>query len=161
MAGPFLSTLARSARLFLPAAQRAVAEGLPAQAAIDAFRAGGGAIRRQTALDVFRAVAGLERRAAAILSVRKDRRPTVASLPEALTQIRRGFSFTAEVHGTVSETGALIKRFVTISTDSLLTVGEMEALAEETASASGEGYGIEVESVRITRGIRAGGFGTF
>jgi hypothetical protein len=161
MAGPLLTTLGRNAALFLPVAQGAVSRGLPAQAAINAFRASGGSIRRQTALEVFRAVAGLERRASAILSVRKDRRPSVASLPPALTKIRRGFSFTAEIRGTVAETGASLTRFITISTDEIPTIGEMEALAEEIASGSGEGYGIEVDQVRITRGIAAGPGGVF
>lgn len=162
MAAPLIAGLTRAARLAMPFIERGVREGLSSRAIETAIRAGGFAAPRRTVLlEVMRAMRGVEESGKALRFLRQGARPDPARLPEALTTIRRAYSFTLEVRGTHISTGAPLVQHVTVTSDTLLTRAEMEAAAAEAVDQGNERYGIEVESVLPIKGIKAGSRGVF
>lgn len=161
MAGPFLSTLGRSARLFLPAARGGVSQGRSFTATIKLYRDAGNRIGNDIARQIFRAVLSHEQQAAIVQGMPRNRKIPIASLPQALTTLRRAMSFTVAVQGFLPETGKSVLRHITISTNSELTPNRILALATEIVDEGGDRYGFEVESVSLTRGERAGRGGVF
>lgn len=158
----FLETLSRAARTAYPAIQRGVREGLSSRRIDDALRKEfGSSIRRATLLDIMRREQSVVERSERLKFLGLDRRPSPASLAEALTKIRREYSFTVEVTGTMVSTGASLTQHITVTSDTLLTRREIEEAARDLVESDKDQYGVEVESVTITRGMRAGPAGTF
>ena len=85
-----------------------------------------------------------------------NRRPNPLRLPPALTKIRRAFSFTVRVRGVDVETGATSESFVTVTTDTLLTRGEIEALAAQAIEVDQQRYQLVVSDLLLTGGVRSG-----
>jgi hypothetical protein len=85
-----------------------------------------------------------------------NRRPNPLRLPPALTKIRRAFSFTVRIRGSVEDTGAPTERFVTVTSDTLLTRGEIETLADQAIETDRSRYNIVVSDILLTGGVRAG-----
>lgn len=162
MAAPLIAGLTRAARLALPFIERGVREGLSSRAIERAIRDGGlSAPRRQVLLDTMRALKGVEDAGKALKFLRQDARPDPSRLPEALTTIRRQYSFTVEVRGTLISTGEDFVQHVTVTSDSLLTRAEMEEAAVEAVDQGQERYGIKVSSALPIKGIKAGKGGVF
>lgn len=82
--------------------------------------------------------------------------PNVRRLPPSLTSIRRRFSFNVRVRATDSKTGNPIEQFVTVSTDELLTRGQIEDQALAFVEGERKRYGIDNESVLLLEGMKAG-----
>jgi hypothetical protein len=161
MAGPFLATLSRSARLFYSAARGGTAQGRSFTATVKAYRDAGNRIGNDIARNIFRAVQAHENQARSVQELPRNRRIPIASLPQALTKIRRNLSFTVEVRGFLPGTGEAFTRHITISANETLTPRRIEQLAEETIASGGDRYGMEVQEVNLIRGERAGRAGTF
>jgi len=87
-------------------------------------------------------------------------RPNVSTLPEALTTIRRKYSFTVELRGQSLSDGSSVVRNVTVSSDKLLTRGEAEDIAQSYAEDGRKEYGMEVSGVLLTSALKAGAAGT-
>ena len=157
---PFLSTLSLSARRFYPIIQRAVREGLSAnaiQTLLSDIRPG---LRRTVILQIVRRERGIIQAGARLRNLRRDRMPDPRRLPEALTKLRRAFSFTVELRGVDTATQAPIERFVTVSLDNLRTRERIEEIAEGFLSTEEERYKFDVELVLLQTGIKAGVLGT-
>jgi hypothetical protein len=88
-----------------------------------------------------------------------DASPLASNLPEALTAIRKQYSFTVEVLGHPTGGGSDITQFVTVSTNKLLTRRQIENAARGAVEGNQGRYGFTVESVMLTGGIRAGAAG--
>lgn len=157
---PFIATLPRAARLFLPIAEGGVARGLSANRIIDSFRAGGGAIRRQTALDVIRRVKGVEAQSSQLQFLRRGFTPDPRRLPEALTALKRAFSFTVRLKGYLVETGEEITRHVTVALDRLQSRATIEQEGFDFAQPEPEQYGLVITEVMLVGGKKAGLPGT-
>lgn len=85
-----------------------------------------------------------------------NRRPNPLRLPPAITKIRRAFSFTVRVRGLEADTGASIDQFIQVTSDTLLTRGEIEALAEQAIESDLNRYNLSVSSSLLIGGVRAG-----
>jgi hypothetical protein len=161
MAGPFLETLSKSARAFMTVARAGAAQGLSFTRTVAAYRDAGNRIGNDIARNIFRAVVAHETQARSVQDLPRNRRIPVSILPQALTKIRRGLSFTVEVRGFLPETGEAVTRHITISADDTMTPSHIESLAEETVLDGKDRYGLEVQEVNIIRGERAGRLGRF
>ena len=157
---PFLSTFSKSARLFYPIAVKAVANNVSANQAIGAFLASGGRIRRQSALQVMRAVAGVEEAGAQLQFLRLNFAPDPRRLPEALTELRRAFSFRVRISGTDISTGDPFERFVTVALDDVASRQDIEQMATSFVFQDRERYGIDLDNVQLMSGSKAGPQGT-
>lgn len=157
---PFISTLARSARLFLPIAEGGVRQGLSANRMIEAFRAGGGAIRRSTALEVIRRVRGVSEQSSQLRFLRRNLTPDPRRLPEALTALKRAFSFNVRLRGILADTGEEITRYVTVALDRPTSRATIEQTAFEFAQPEPEQYGVMVTEVLLVGGKKSGLAGT-
>lgn len=157
---PFLSTLSARARQAYPIIQRGVSEGLSARAIQTTLSSAGLGIRRQTLLDTVRRIKDVEGRGQRLRFIRSDRTPDPRRLPEALTTLRRSFSFRVELRGVDFGTGDPFTRFVTVALDKPLTRQEIERKAEQFILDEPKRYGIDIETVLLVHGSKAGPEGT-
>lgn len=160
MAIPLLAGVSSRARRAYPIIQRAVREGVSANQTQFLLQRNGLGIRRQVLLDLRRAAQGIEAARPALRNLGRSRLPNPARLPEAVTKIRRAFSFQLEVSGQSLTTGERMTRFVTVATDTLLTRAALEDLAGRTVAGDTDAYEFDLDSVQLTGGLRAGAFGT-
>lgn len=160
MAGSYLDSLTGAARFSYPFIQRGVREGLSANAIQKALAANDVHLRRSTILDLVRKERELVSAGSSLKFLNQNSRPDPRRLPEALTAIRRQYSFTVEVRGTSLSSGESRVQNITVVSDRLMTRGEIEDTATGFAEDGGERYGMEVDSVLLTRGMKAGAFGT-
>jgi hypothetical protein len=157
MSLPILATLGRAARAAFPIIERGVNDGLSATAINNVIRDGmGQGIRRQTLLEIMRAVKGVEQTSSQLRFLAPDSMPNPSRLSVAITTIRRRYAFTVEIRGALVADGSPIKRNVTVSTDRLLTRSQIEDLAQSMVEDDSKGYGIDIDSAVIIKGVRAG-----
>ena len=104
----------------------AVARNIGANAALEQYKAIGGMIRRQTGLDLYRYVAGTQKAGFTISNIRKDYFPSARTLPDSLTNIRREYSFNVRLDLKNNFTGEGFERNITITTDSLMRISDIE-----------------------------------
>ena len=159
MAFPFLLGLSSRARRASPIIRRGVREGVSSRALTGILQKAGLGIRRQTLLDIMRLMEGEAAIGPVLSALGLNRRPNPLRLPPALTKIRRAFSFTVRARGLDADTGASVERFVTVTTDTLLTRGEIEALAEQALEGEGPSGSLLSFEVLLTGGVRSGAAG--
>lgn len=160
MPTPFLSTLTKRARLAYPIIQRGVREGLSSRAISNTLKAGGVGIRRNTLLDIMRRERDVWEHGQNLRYLPLDRRPNPSRLPEALTRIRRNYSYEVFVTGIDTSMGVPRGQYVTVASSKLLTRREAETLAIEYAGGIHESGGIEIEKAQLNNILRAGPLGT-
>ena len=156
MVAPFLLRQSARARRASPMIQRGVREGISSRQLMGVLQKAGLGIRRQVLLDLMR-LYGDEVAIGPVLSaLGLNRRHNPFRLPPALTKIRRAYSFTARVRGSEVDTGTVTEQFVTVTTDTLLTRGEIEELAGQAIEAGQDRYQLVVTDILLTGGLRAG-----
>ena len=126
-----LSPLSSSAGYALNYARAAFSRGISANAALAAYREAGYGIRRSDFLGLYRNAKGVTEAAYHVRNIRKDYLPDPDRLPHAITSIRRDYSFNVRLDVRDSESGELIKRNITVTSDRLMSVADMESAAEE------------------------------
>lgn len=156
MAAPFLLGLSSRARRASPLIRRGVREGVSSRALTGILQRAGLGIRRQTLLDIMRLMEGEAAIGPVLSALGLNRRPNPLRLPPALTKIRRAFSFTVRALGSDAATGVEREQFITVTSDTLLTRGEIEALAEQAIEDDLSRYKLTVSSFLLTGGLRAG-----
>ena len=152
----FLSTAARRA---LPLIRRGVRENMPSRAMQRALRAQGYPVRRQELLRAMRAIKGIQDTGPRLSSMRMDRFPNPANLPSALGPIRRNYGFVVEHRGSNPFTGVTESRFITVSSDDLMTRGDIEAWAKEVVEEEPDRYKLENAHFIIREGYKQGASG--
>lgn len=146
-------------RASLPSITAAVRAGASANEIQRAIAGTDAAMRRTTLLDIVRAARAVTSEFADLRFLRRDRRPNPRRLPEALTTIRRDFSFT--VRGTLlAPDGSTFEQAVNVATDALLTRGEIEGVAAGDLGSGRYGEVLEVMDIQLVGGVRAGPAGT-
>lgn len=160
MAAPFLASLSRTARMAYPIVQKGIAEGQSSREITRVLQDAGLGIRRQALLELIRLEKDVQVRGSQLRYMRPDAIPNPARLPEALTRLRRPFSFTVEVRGTRADTGEPWKQHVTITTDRLLSRGTLEDMGLEAAERGSDRYAMRPETSVLIGGLRAGPLGT-
>jgi hypothetical protein len=154
------SILSPSALRALPFIRSGVAQGLSANRLQATLTGTAYAVRRTDLLAAIRQVTGEQLAGDRLKFVRKDRYPDPARLQTAATTTLRRYSFVAQVRGFDPQTGQSDRRWVTVSTSNLMTVGDMESLAAEIAADPEVYTPFETEDVLITSAVRSGERGT-
>jgi hypothetical protein len=113
-------------------------------------------MRRQTLLDMMRLMQGEAAIGPVLSALGINRMPNPMRLPPALTKIRRAFSFTVRVRGLETDTGVSTERFVQVTSDTLLTRGEIEALADQAIESDLDRYKLTVSEILLVGGVRSG-----
>ncbi len=156
MVAPFLAGLSARARRASPMIRRGVREGISSRQLTSILQKAGLGIRRQTLLDIMRLMEGEAAIAPVLSALGINSFPNPLRLPPALTKIRRAFSFTVRASGLDADTGAAAEQFVTVTSDTLLTRGEIEALAEQAIESGRDRYKIIQSSFLLVGGVRSG-----
>lgn len=149
-----LFSLSPSAKRALPFIERSVRTGVSVSALQTALSGQGMGVRRTELLAAVRFVRGVEIKTNAIRSIRRDRKPDPARIAIARTNIRRQFSFTVRVTGFRDVDGERVERFITLSTDTLLTRAELEAEAASVIEAERGNYPFEIETLTLDKALR-------
>ena len=161
MALPLITSLNAAARRAFPIIQAGVKQGMSSRAINESIKtAFGVGIRRQTLLDIMRAETGIERAGAALRFISPRNMPNPRRLPQAVTRIRRHYSFVVRVTGHLIDTGLPVIQNVTVALDTLLTRGEIERMAENMVAEGRDRYMLIIESSLLVKGVQSGELGT-
>jgi len=158
---PFLASLTAAARTIYPFIQRGVREGLSIESIGRIFRAEGFHLANATLREMVRHERSLIAASEHLRFTNLDKLIDVSRLPNALTTLRRAYSFTVEVRGIFASDKQRGTQHVTVTTDRTLTRREIESAAMEAMEAGADRYGMDVEAVQLVGGMRAGEAGTF
>lgn len=140
--------------------QRGIRSGLSSRDISETLQAAGLGIRRSTLLDIMRREREIVAHGSNLRFLPLDRAPNPDRLPEALTRLRRQYSYTIELRGRVIDTQELITRTVTVASSKLITRRAAELLAADYVLDTPEAYGIEVDSTQLIGALKAGEAGT-
>ena len=151
--------LSPAIRRVQPFIKSGVRRGLSASEIGRVLRKTGQGVRRTDLLAAVRHEKGIEVSSNRLSSIRKDRMFNPASLSEAATKIRRQFSFTVRVRGIHTESKKPITKFVTVTTDTILTRGQIEDAAEKLVTDRLKDSKATVESSLLVEGVRSGSLG--
>lgn len=160
MPPPLIFTLGKRARAAFPIIQRGVREGISANSIQTILRASNMGIRRQTLLDIIRAERGVISAGKDLRNIRLGFVPDPRRLPEALTKMRRSFSFTVRITGTDVSTGEALIQNISVALDKPLTRSQIESIAVDFIEADFERYGLDITEVLLVSGVKAGPDGT-
>jgi hypothetical protein len=137
-----------------------VRDGLSGEAIINVIKETyGSAGRRTDILKVIRAEKVLAVTDGNLRFVQPHLKPDVKRLPEALTTLRRRYSFTIRVRGFIEDAGEYVEQFVTVSTHDVLSRAELEARAADILETQCNVYGMSDIETTLWSGRRAGGGG--
>ena len=142
-------------RRFWPVAVRAVRENLSANRAIAAFKAAGDVIRRSDALATMRVARNIETIGKNLSTLKSTTRIRIFELAEAATKIRRNFGYTVRTTVIDHVDGETFTRFVTVSSDTLLTPAEINEFASKAAADSAYGEELETLDATLISGIKS------
>jgi hypothetical protein len=128
----WLAALAKSERLAYPFIYSGVRGGSTASDVMQAFRSGGGHIQTQKFYNLWRYVDDLVYRGSLVKYLPRSATPRRASLPMIGLRQMREYSFTVNVKGRAPRSEGDDGYFVTVSSSSLMSRGEIESLAKQT-----------------------------
>jgi len=109
----------------------AVSQGISGNETLRQLQAAGAGIRRTDFLDVYRYASGTAKAGFEISHVRKDYFPTLSTMPESRTDIRRDYSYNVRLDLQRADTGERFTKNITVTTDKLLRIREIEAEARD------------------------------
>lgn len=155
MAFAFLQLATAAMRRFWPVAVRAVRENLSANRAIAAFKKAGDAIRRTDALATMRVARNIETLGKHLSSLKPNTRIRIFELAEAATKIRRNFGYTVKTTVIDHIGDETFTRFVTVSSDTLLTPKEINEFASKVAEDSSYGEELETLNATLISGVKS------
>lgn len=137
------------ARVALPYITAAVHRGLSANETLRTLSAAGMGIRRSNLLTIARVIrAGFET-ANTIRGLKGGEFPSPTLFTPATYPTQRRYSFQYSVSGINEQTGENVVRYVTITSDRLLTLDELNGAAEFAVNSNPEAYGIMVSDVNL------------
>lgn len=159
MATGLLWRLPASARAAYPFILAGTRRGLSSRAIERSVREAGLPISRtRSILPLMNAIRESEAAAANLKFVGLNRVINVNRLPEAITNIRREFSYQVAVTG-IDATGQRVNRFIQVTTDNArLTRGEIEDAARQAAQGEAESGNLAEVNVQIDNGVRRANF---
>lgn len=155
-----VSGMGQAARNALPIIRSGINQGLGADNLFQRLRTRFPGLRRHEVRTIARAQRVIQAAAADLRFVNRNLRPDPSRLSPALTTLRRQFSFRVRVRGVDITTGEIRDSFVTITTDKVLTRGEIEDTADRFISQEPDRYGLGFSEVQLLEGVRAGPAGT-
>lgn len=149
-----LGLLSKAARSAYTYAKAAFGRGLSANAALAAYRDLGVGIRRTDFLNVYRELRGVTEAAYHVRNIRKTYLPDPERLPHAITNIRRDYSFNVRLDVRDAESGEIFPRNITVTSDRLMSVYDIEAEAESAYSDDPAYADNEIVSVTVVEAKR-------
>ena len=155
----FLRTLSASARAIYPIVQRGVREGLPIDRILTAARAGGFRIANAIGRELVRKERDVWERGQVSAFTPKSAVLNPRNFPEALTTLKRRYSYLVEAVGLVG--GRPRTQSISIASNTPLSVGRAEELARRAIERSEgpSGSRMPIDSIRLVGTLRAGGEG--
>ncbi|KKM99174.1 hypothetical protein LCGC14_1150560 [marine sediment metagenome] len=117
-------------------------------------------LRRTTVQAIVRAARDVEAIGSRLQFLRPNFTPDPRRLPEALTKLRRAFSFRVRISGTDLSTGDPFERFVTVALDDVASREDIEQMATSFVFQDRERYGIDLDDVQLMSGSKVGPQGT-
>ena len=160
MPPPLLSTLNARQRRAYPIIQGGVARGLSANAIGRVLRLQDMGINNVVLQRIFRAETGVKLAGERLKNIPRHLPPDPRRLPDALTKIRRAFSFTVRIKGFDLTTGEDFLQHVSVALDDSLTRAEIENLGLSAVEKDRDRYGFAVTDILLVSGIKAGVLGT-
>jgi len=160
MAISFLAALNKTARVAYPIVKRGVREGLSGREIAAVLKRTNLGIRTQTLFEIIRREKNILSKGAQLKFLGRNAMPNPARLPEALTVIRRRYAFILKVTGTIAQTGESLIRNITVSTDSLMTRGQLEDIGHMIMEDDAGAYPFEIDFITLQSGIKQGELGT-
>lgn len=160
MPPPLLSTLSGRARQAYPIIRRGVREGLSGNQIQTLLRAADLGIRRLSMQAIVRAERGVQVAGAQLRFLNRRFTPDPRRIPEALTTLRRAFSFTVRIRGVDTQTGEDVERFVNISINRPISRASLEQIGFDFSQPEPEQYGLAVTEVLLIEAVKAGPAGT-
>jgi len=121
-----LGGLSKSAASAYTYAKAAFSRGLSANAALATAKEIGIGIRRTDFLNIYRELKGQTEAAYHIRNIRKDYMPDPDRLPHAITNIRRDYSYNVRLDVRLGDTGDIIPRNITVTSDRLMSIYDIE-----------------------------------
>lgn len=160
MPASFVSSLPAALRRAWPIITGGVKQGLSANSIQGVLKAAGMGVRRQTLLDGVRALRNGFAQQETLRILGDVIRPPLRMIPEALTRIRRRFSYLMEIQEEVES--RIETRFFTLSSDDVLNRNEAISEATDLLENDAFKYGREVRVVgaTLTGIVKAGSLGT-
>lgn len=137
------------------------AGGISARAMTRTLRGEGFDVRLNEVEALYRSFQGAERAGRGFATRRSDQHFNPLSVPLSETRLRRTFSITYRVEGFDAVSGEPTHRFVTVSTDNVLTRGEADDLAMEGVAGGDSLSGFDATHAVPVSMVRAGGKGLF
>ena len=129
-ASAFIDILSVDARTALPYIESLTAQGIGANEVLRQVTAAGFKIQRSLGLQAVRMAKGIELSRDYLSSLKLNVQPNPARFPTALTEIRRNYSYSVRITGFDTYTGQTGSRYVTVSTNSVLTKQQALDMAE-------------------------------
>jgi len=139
---------------FIARAKIAFKQGVSQAAFLRQAVAEGYSSRRTTMLSDFRSVSQVEKKADLFKYVRKDYKPTVASIAQVEWEMSQEFMYKVKVQSRLRPGEPLTERFVNIMGDRPLTPGEVEGLVWEMVSEQSPKISAGVVSVTPTMAVQ-------
>jgi hypothetical protein len=141
-------------------AESSFAYGMTAQQAFEFYLEMGGPNDVTRFYNAYRSVVNASDAAALLAGLGLDILPDATTFPRALTRLTRNYSFIVGLAGNDPFTGEDIIRYVTVSSDRLLRIGEIYQAAYATVTGEETSHTINVRSARLHSVLRAGEQGT-
>lgn len=140
------------------AVQGAVGRGLGLNATQDLLQAAGIGIRREQINQLIHYFTGVTEAGYSVSQVRKDYFPNVDKFPDAITTLRRKYSFTVRLGrtGEFNELGQPVYNYVTVTSDKNMRVQDILDEAESYYEDSAENYPVESVELTITGAKKRG-----
>lgn len=156
MALPLLARLSASARSAFPFIRRAVSEGMSVLDTQVLLNESGFPVKQTELLRVINAVRKEMRLGADLRGLPRDRPIAARLLHDAITPLRRQFSFDVLVRGIDTAAGVLRGQHVTVTSDDPLSPEQIEAIAERFAVGREGSGGMEEVTAELVSGRKAG-----
>ena len=131
--------------------------GLSASAALADLRAMGRGVRRTDFLRLYAESKGSYQAGQHIRNIRKDYLPDPSRIPTAITNIRRNYSFVTRLdidkYDPATKQFTRVNRYITVTTDRLMTAGEMESTALDVYNSKTYAPDDRVEQVTVVSAL--------
>lgn len=140
------------------AVQGAVARGMGLNATQGLLQAAGIGIRREQINQLIHYFTGVTEAGYNVAQVRKDYFPNVDKFPDAITTLRREYSFTVRLGktGEFDESGQPVYNYVTVTSDKNMRVQDILDEAESYYDEASENYPVEAFEPVITGAKKRG-----
>lgn len=150
-----VDTLTKGARDAFPFIQSLAATSASANEILRQVSAAGMQVRRADGLKLISAFRNIASQANYIKAVRKDFLPNPARFAESVTRLLRNYSYSVRVEGTHPATGEKVQRWITVSTNDVLTKSQVEDEVYGIVEGDPTAYAIDISGIVVEHALRS------